>query len=120
MEIICINLKSLNELQLYCVCENNELCYDTLLNVKKSGFIKVWIENYSIIAFTSKNDPEIQLTTTNNGKVSRKKYKGLKKIKPIKTPKMKKKTNVSKDNSLLKVNITDINSKKIEQLIFLN
>lgn len=120
MDIFCINLKSVNYSQLKSICEKYSLHIDTLVELKSSGIEKIWIENFCIIAFTTKSNTEIQLTTTTtNDKVSRKKYKKLKSIQPVKTPKSKKSTDF--ENVLfLEFETTDINRNKIKQQLFLN
>ena len=119
--IICINLK-LDNAQLNSICDKYLLSIKAILELKSSGIDRIWVEDLSIIAFTCKGDTDIKLTTTTrNEKVSRKKYKSLKSVLPIKTPKFKKEENLKKSEKLfLEFEITDIYKNKLKQQLCLN
>ena len=87
-KVICINLKSVNNEQLFAICEEYNLNFKKQLEYKKNDIIKIWIiidgsDRYSLIREEQKVfDVDPSLTIEQR--------EAIKKIKPIKTPKIKK------------------------------
>lgn len=87
-KIICINSGSLNAQQLFAVCETYRIGFEAVYESKMAGVTMEWItEDRDVIAYVI------------NGKfiigekfnpLSKKEYDRIKKIKPVKTPKMPK------------------------------
>lgn len=87
-KIICINLKSLNAQQLFAICETYLIGFGGVCENKKAGFTMIWVtEDCQIIAHVYKEEFHI---AEKFSPLTKKEYDRIKKIKPIKTPKMPK------------------------------
>lgn len=87
-KIICINLKSLNAQQLFAICETYRIGFEVLFQSKREGYTMVWItEDPIAIAYVYN---EVFSINEKFNPLTKKEYDRIKKIKPIKTPKMPK------------------------------
>lgn len=87
-KIICINSGSLNSQQLFAVCETYRIGFEAVYESKMAGVTMEWItEDRDVIAYVI-NDKFIICEKFNP--LSKKEYDRIKKIKPVKTPKMPK------------------------------
>lgn len=91
-KIICINLKSSNAQQLFSISETYGFSLEILYEMKLNATNMIWVaEDGLLIAYTeydhfSPDQVEIRLQVA----LTKKEYDRLKKITPIKTPKMPK------------------------------
>ena len=87
-KIICINLKSLNDQQLFAVCETYFIGFESMRENKMVGITMKWLnEERESVAFVL--DGQFTIADKFNP-LSKKDYDRIKKIKPVKTPKMPK------------------------------
>lgn len=87
-KIICINSGSLNDQQLFAVCETYFIGFETMHSAKMAGVTMKWLtEDRETIAFVL--DGQFIIGDKFNP-LSKKEYDRIKKIKPVKTPKMPK------------------------------
>jgi UvrB/uvrC motif len=98
--VVCINLKPLDQKQMFSISEKYTMSFESLLQYKKEECNKVWIclDTFSVIAIEEqltckytkrKFDPEF-IVCTEFCPVTKKEYDGLKKMKPIDVPKVQK------------------------------
>lgn len=98
-KIICINLKSVNAQQLFAICETYRFGFETLYDDKKTGTHMIWLAEGGLVVASVEecsfrpgqvvfqlNAAAFQL----NMALTKKELDRLKKIKPVKTPKMPK------------------------------
>ena len=94
-KIICINSGSLNAQQLFAVCETYLIGFEAAYEAKMAGVTMEWLnEDRDVVAYVC--DGKFTIAQKFNP-LSKKEYDRLKKIQPVKTPKMPK-TNVSLNN----------------------
>lgn len=94
-KIICINTGSLNAQQLFSVCETYLIGFESIYEDKMAGVTMEWLnEDRDVVAYVC--DGKFTITEKFNP-LSKKEYDRIKKIQPVKTPKMPK-TNASLNN----------------------
>jgi len=87
-KIICINLAAANALQLFSICETYFIGFESMLEAKMAGVAMKWLnEERESVAFVL--DGRFTIADKFNP-LSKKEYDRIKKIKPVKTPKMPK------------------------------
>lgn len=87
-KIICINLKSLNAQQLFAICETYRIGFESLYRDKQEGCTMIWLtEDCDAIAGVYN---EVFSIFEKFNPLTKREYDRIKKIKPIKTPKMPK------------------------------
>ncbi len=91
-KVVCIDIKSLNEQQLFSISENYLLGFEALITTKNEGFEKIWVEASGdyLIAFTTADEPNDIIITRNFCPISKRDKESLLKLKPIKTPRIPK------------------------------
>lgn len=118
-KVICINIKSLNEQQIFSISENYFLSFEALVAIKKEGFEKIWVEisgDY-LIAFST---DEYNFTVAENFcPITKKERDSLLKLKPVKTPRIPKSDNCLKNyqfylNKGYKIQTKSLDEKLIE------
>jgi len=87
--VFCIPLKSMNEQQLFAVSESYTIAFDALIEIKKSGFDKIWIEKGADYMLAYEVDGEFSINEM-YCPVTKKERESIIKVKPIKSPKMPK------------------------------
>lgn len=141
-KVICISLKSHNEQQLKAISETYLLSFESLLELKNKDVIKIWVETGGdwVIAAIDKAYPDDIYICEKYCPMTKKEYKSITKIKPIKTPKLSKKlksqsalnenksqvivnsstkTKLTVDSILDKINLSGLDSLTKEELNFL-
>lgn len=114
-KIICINSGSLNAQQLFAVCETYLIGFEAMHSSKMSGVTMEWLtEDRETIAFVLDGqfiigDKFIPL--------SKKEYDRIKKIKPVKTPKMPKNASALKNYKAFLSEGYDIKTKSLDNKI---
>lgn len=94
-KIICINLASLNAQQLFSICETYFIGFEALYKSKKIGVEMEWLnEDRDVVAYIFNGEFNIAEKFCS---LNKKEYDGIKKIKPVKTPKIPK-TDISINN----------------------
>jgi hypothetical protein len=98
-KVICINIKTLNEQQLFSISENYLLGFEALVNTKNEGFEKIWVEMNGdyLIAFTTTDSPSEVIITKKFCPITKKDKESLLKLKPIRTPRMPRNENSLKN-----------------------
>ena len=96
--VICINLKSVNLNQLFAICVEYGLNFKKLSDDKKA-FIKIWTEvssddKFRLVSLSSD-------TLYSDCRLLDEQIENIQKIKPIKTPKIKKTTEVLNEYKML-------------------
>jgi uncharacterized protein YfbU (UPF0304 family) len=87
-KIICVNSGSLNDQQLFAVCETYFIGFESIREAKMAGVTMKWLnEECEAVAFVL--DGRFTIADKFNP-LSKKEYDRIKKIKPVKTPKMPK------------------------------
>lgn len=88
--VICINIGSLNQQQLFSISENYFLGFEPLVAIKNDGIERIWVEVNGdwLIAFSSSDEPQNMVVSKNFCPISKRDRDSLLKIKPIKTPKI--------------------------------
>ena len=88
-KIICVNLKSVNDQQLFSICEKYGYSFRLLHEMKKDGLNIIWVDDELVVAYTY-IDWHGQTIFRLQVALTKKEIDRLKKISPIKTPKMPK------------------------------
>ena len=117
-KVICINIKSLNEQQLFSISENYFLGFEALVAIKKEGFDKIWVEiggDY-LIAFCS--DEDDFTVAYNFCPITKKDKESLLKLKPVKTPRIPRNENCLKNYQYYLEKGYDIKTKSIDEKLF--
>jgi len=86
--VICVNLKSLNNEQLFAICVEYGLDFKLQMNFKKDNILKNWVElstkdKFILVKLTSD-------TLYTDYRLVGEQREAIKQIKPIKTPKIRK------------------------------
>jgi hypothetical protein len=90
-DVICINLKSLDEKQIFFITESYRLGFECLVEIKKENYCsKIWCEKGGdwVIAWNTNDRPGEMIVSPKFLPLTKKERKQLENIKPIKTPKM--------------------------------
>jgi hypothetical protein len=88
--VICINIGSLNQQQLFSISENYFLGFEPLVAIKNDGIERIWVEVNGdwLIAFSTSDEPQNMVVSKNFCPISKRDRDSLLKLKPIKTPKI--------------------------------
>lgn len=91
-KIICINLKSANAQQLFAICETYRFGFEALYDAKKKGIHMIWLaeDGLGVAHVKECSFRPGQVVFQLNTALTKKELDRLKKIKPVKTPKMPK------------------------------
>jgi Tfp pilus assembly protein PilZ len=90
-KVICINVKSLNEQQLFSISENFRINFEILVEIKKEDYCqKIWLQKSGdwVIAYTTKDRPDEIIVSYKFLPMTKKQRQQIENIKPIATPKM--------------------------------
>jgi len=96
-KVICINIGSLNEQQLFSISENYFLGFEALVTIKKEGFDKIWVEINGDYLIAFMFDDEDFTVAENFCPITKKERDSLLKLKPVKTPRIPKNENCLKN-----------------------
>jgi hypothetical protein len=90
--VICISLKSHNQQQLFSIAEKYLISFESLVQIKEEGYLKIWVESNGdfAIAVSHESDPGRMVIKENYNPLTKKDYEFLKNLKPVKVPKMPK------------------------------
>ena len=111
-KIICINSGSLNDQQLFAVCETYFIGFEAMRESKMSGVTMEWLdEERETVAFVL--DDQFIIGPKYNP-LSKKDYDRIKKIKPVKTPKMPKTTSALNNYKAFLSEGFDIKTKSMD------
>lgn len=111
-KIICINLGSLNDQQLFAICETYFIGFEAMHESKMSGVTMEWLtEDRETIAFIL--DGKFIIGDKFNP-LSKKEYDRIKKIKPVKTPKMPKTASTLNNYKVFLSEGYDIRTKSLD------
>ncbi len=114
-KIICINLKSLNDQQLFAVCEAYLIGFESIREAKMAGVTMKWLdEERESVAFVLDGQFIIGKKFS---PLSKKDYDRIKKIKPVKTPKMPKNTSALNNYKAFLAEGYDIKTKSLDSKI---
>lgn len=88
-KVICINLRSSNEQQLFAICETYLYHFEALHKNKMDGMHIVWLDSEArYIAYTYNDDVDRLYLGKLYKDVVKKDYDRIKDVKPVKTPKL--------------------------------
>jgi hypothetical protein len=114
-KIICINLASLNDQQLFAVCETYFIGFESIREAKMAGVTMKWLnEECEAVAFVL--DGRFTIADKFNP-LSKKEYDRIKKIKPVKTPKMPKTASALNNYKAFLSEGYDIKTKSLDSKI---
>jgi hypothetical protein len=114
-KIICINSGSLNAQQLFAVCETYLIGFQAAYEAKMAGITMEWInEDRDVVAYVCNG----QFTIAQKfNPLSKKEYDRLKKIQPVKTPKMPKTASALNNYKAFLSEGFDIKTKSLDSKI---
>jgi hypothetical protein len=114
-KIICINSGSLNDQQLFAVCETYFIGFESMREAKLAGVTMKWLnEERETVAFVL--DGNFTIADKFNP-LSKKDYDRIKKIKPVKTPKMPKTASALNNYKAFLAEGYDIKTKSLDSKI---
>jgi hypothetical protein len=87
--VFCIPLKSMNDQQLFAVSETYTIAFDALMETKKSGFDKIWVEKGGDYMIAYEIDGEFTVNEM-YCPITKRDKDSILKVKPIKSPKIPK------------------------------
>jgi hypothetical protein len=114
-KIICVNSGSLNDQQLFAVCETYFIGFESMREAKLAGVTMKWLnEERETVAFVL--DGNFTIADKFNP-LSKKDYDRIKKIKPVKTPKMPKTASALNNYKAFLTEGYDIKTKSLDSKI---
>ena len=113
--VFCIPLKSMNEQQLFAVSESYTIAFDALIEIKKSGFDKIWVEKGGDYMIAYEVDGEFSINEM-YCPVTKKERDSIIKINPIKSPKMPKDESLDKKGEHL-TNLEEVSEVEEEVIL---
>jgi uncharacterized protein YfbU (UPF0304 family) len=114
-KIICVNSGSLNDQQLFAVCETYFIGFESMREAKLAGVTMKWLnEERETVAFVL--DGNFTIADKFNP-LSKKDYDRIKKIKPVKTPKMPKTASALNNYKAFLAEGYDIKTKSLDSKI---
>ncbi len=87
-KVICVNLQTNTDSKLESISEIYSISYEAMLQMKKQGYVKVWMEKggYYLIAYTKKKNPDMLMICKNFDKFATKHADFLRSMKQVPTP----------------------------------